>query len=409
MSLRCTGFARGASYSAGVNGANRIDTSVRVADTLLQFGKDVPPLLMGRCAPFNTLPKQSKEPYSAPVIRSRPSDANPAADTADQAPSSEVRDRPVALFVLGNGRSGTSALARVLSLCGGVLPPGLLGATSENPRGFFEPRAVIHLNQAILHHHGSSGYDMALDSYQDGAFDVDQNAVWIAKTKDYLSSLPAAPLVVIKEPKTTTVCGIWFEAARQAGFDVAAVIAVRHPAEIIGSLAKRADKQNYVKASPELTCAWWLKYSLLAERETRDVPRVFVEYSNLLDDWRREVKRISTALGIDLDVKDERTVDEFLTPDLRHHQTGEPVAEPFGADWISTVYQTLAAAARDEPWDRLELNRIFKAYAGSERGFRQALEDFRRYRNLDRLLPPFVVKLGLETLALVHRRRGTWA
>ncbi|EHB49750.1 hypothetical protein MycrhDRAFT_5137 [Mycolicibacterium rhodesiae JS60] len=315
----------------------------------------------------------------------------------------------MALFVLGNGRSGTSALAQVLALCGAALPPGLLGATSENPRGFFEPRAVIHLNQAILHDHGSSGYDMALDIHQDGEFGVDRNAVWIAKVRDYLSELPASPIVVIKEPKTTTVAKIWFEGAWQAGFDVAAVVAVRHPEEIIGSLEKRANQQNYVDSSPELTCAWWLKYSLLAERDTREVLRVFVEYTNLLDDWRREVKRISAALGVDLNVEDEAAVDGFLTPNLRHHQSRGSATEPFGTDWISTVYDALAAAARDELVNTAALDRVFAAYSASERGFRQAYDDCRRYRNLDRLLPPFVVKLGLETLALAHRRKGTWA
>jgi hypothetical protein len=343
----------------------------------------------------NSLPKPLAEPYPAAVITSRPSAENGA--------------RPLALFLLGNGRSGTSALARVLSLCGAALPPGLLGATSENPRGFFEPRAVIHLNQAILHHHGSSGYDMALDAHEQGAFDVENNAAWIAKIRAYLGGLPTAPIVVMKEPKTTLVSGMWFEAARQAGFDVAAVVAVRHPGEIIGSLATRAGRQNYVDSSPELTCAWWLKYILLAERDTRGVPRVFVEYSSLLEDWRRQVKRISTTLGIDLDTKDGGAVDEFLTPDLRHHRNRGPITEPFGTDWISTVYETLAAAARDESWDESALDRIFDAYRASERGFRTALEDSRRYHNVDRLLPPFLVKLGLGTLALAHGRKGTWA
>ena len=316
--------------------------------------------------------------------------------------------RPVALFVLGNGRSGTSALSQVLALCGASLPTELLGAMPENPRGFFEPRAVIHLNQAILHDHGSSGYDMALEPHDAGVFDIEQNGVWIAKVRDYLSGLAAAPVVVIKEAKLTAVSRIWFEGARQAGFDVAAVIAVRHPHEVIGSLASRAERQKYVKSSPELTCAWWLKYSLLAERDTRDVPRVFIEYSNLLEDWSREVKRISNTLEIDLDIEDAGAVDAFFTPTLRHHHYRGPATEPFGTDWVTTVYDTLAAAARDEPWDQSALDRVYQAYGASERGFRQAFNDVRRYRKIDRLLPGFVTKLGLGALALAHRRKGTW-
>lgn len=318
------------------------------------------------------------------------------------------RGRPVALFVLGNGRSGTSAMTQVLSLCGAALPPGLVGAIPDNPRGCFEPRAVIRLNQSMLRYHGSSGYDMALAPHDEGTFAVERNAAWVAKVRDYFGSLPAAPITVIKEPKTTAVSGIWFEGARQAGFDVGAIIAVRHPSEIIESLAQRASRQNYVKASPELTCAWWLRYSLLGERDTRGVPRVFVEFSNLLQDWRREVKRISTALGVDLDARDGHAADEFLTPTLRHHRESGPLPEPFGTDWVSTVYDTLVAAARDEPWDESELDRVYQAYGASERGFRQAFNDVRRYRDIDRLLPGFVAKLGLGALALAHGRKGTW-
>ena len=317
--------------------------------------------------------------------------------------------RPVALFVLGLGRSGTSALTRVLSLCGAALPPGLLGATSENPRGYWEPRAAIHLNEAILRRHGSSGYDLTLRMQEEGAFDAEENAACVAKIRAFLTTLPAAPLVVIKEPKMTALSGMWFEAARLAGFDVADRDCGAPPAGGHRVAGKTASRQNYVQVSPELGSAWWLKYTLLAERDTRGVPRVFVEYANLLEDWRREVKRISAALAIDLNAGMRAQSTSFSTPDLRHHRHCGPVAEPFGGDWISAVYEALRAAARDEPWDESELDRVFEAYRASERGFRTAFEDFGRYRKLNRLVLPSIVKLSLEALAIAHRRRGTWA
>ena len=368
----------------------------------------------------NTLPKPSPAPYCAAVIKSRRTATNCAGGTTTFHPATAQGDelnaqsgtaaRPVALFVIGFGRSGTSALTRVLSLCGAALPPRLLGANAHNRRGFWEPRAVIHLNEAILRRHRSSGYDLSLHAHEEGAFDVAANAAYIAKIRAYLATLPAAPLVVIKEPKLTALSGLWFEAARLAGFDIATVVAVRHPHEVTASLAKRrANNYNYVRDSPELTSAWWLTYTLLAERYTRGVPRVFVEYPNLLEDWRREVKRICVALAIDLKTRDEGAVDEFLTTDLRHHRDHGAVAEPFGSDWISTVYETLSAAARDEPWDESALDRVYEAYRASERGFRAAFEDCNRYRKLNRLIPLFLVKPSLEALALAHRRKGTWA
>lgn len=316
--------------------------------------------------------------------------------------------RPVALFVLGFGRSGTSALARVLSLCGAALPPNLLGATAENSRGFWEPRAAIHLNEVILRSRGMSAYDLALRTTT-APPSGDADATAVGKIRDFFTGLPPAPLVVIKEPKITALISLWFEGARRAGFDVAAVVAMRHPEEASASIGKRASRQNYVRPSPELSSAWWLKYTLLAERDTRDVPRVIVDFANLLDDWRREMKRISAALQIDLDPQDEATIDEFLTPSLRHHRHCGSVTEPFGTDWVSAVHTELAAASCDEPWDPSVLDRVFDAYQLSERGFRTAVEDSQRYRNLNRLMVPSLVKMGLGILALAHLRRGTWA
>jgi len=104
-------------------------------------------------------------------------------------------DRPVVLFVLGMFRSGTSAITRVLSLCGGALPAGKLGADSGNPLGYWEPRAAIVLNEAILHRHGSAFHDPTLRLLEEGAFDAEGKAACIAEIGAYLNTLPDAPRV----------------------------------------------------------------------------------------------------------------------------------------------------------------------------------------------------------------------
>jgi hypothetical protein len=312
-------------------------------------------------------------------------------------------DRRVLLFVLGAPRSGTSALTRVLSLCGATLPVGMAGADRNNLRGYWEPRAALHINNTILHRNGSTVYDTSLRLQDESGLDAAEKAACIAEIREYLATLPAAPLVVIKDPRITLLIDLWFEAARLAGFDVAAVIAVRHPQEVIAS------GEAALLAQSELASALWLKFNLLAERDSRDLPRVFVDYANFLEDWRQEVKRISTALGIDLGTRDEGTIDEFLTSDLHRQQYTGTVTEPFGTDWISVVYDALCAATRDEPWDDAALDRVYEGYRATERGFRALFENSERLHKIHRLMPPSFLKLRNEIVALMNRRSGTWA
>lgn len=311
-------------------------------------------------------------------------------------------DRPVALFVLGMARSGTSALTRVLSLCGGALPSGLIGATPANPRGFWEPRALQALNESILRRHGSAVFDPSLRLREEGAVDAEKRAASLADISTYLHALPPSPLTVIKEIRITVLSELWFEAAKAAGYDVVTVIAVRHPDEVNASVVANSP------ISEGLSGALWLKASLLAERETRDVPRVFVEYTSLLRDWRHEIRRISNALEIDLYEKNADEIDEFLSSDLRRQRSVVPVAEPFGTDWLSVVYRTFTAAAGDEQWDTDTLDRIYEQYRASENGFRTAFDDYRRLRG-SILFRPALMKLALGALAIANRRKGTWA
>jgi hypothetical protein len=312
---------------------------------------------------------------------------------------------PVILFVLGSGRSGTSALTRVLSLCGAALPAAMSGADQGNPRGYWAPRATLHLNASILRRHNSSILDPRLRLQEEDAFDAEERAACIAKIREYLTTLPAAPVVIIKDPHITLLSSMWFEAAFEAGLDVAAIIPVRHPNEVIASWS------SFIGATPELANALWLKYSLLAERCTRAVPRVFVEYNNLVADWRREVKRISTALAIDMETRDEEAIEEFLTPELLHQQDCGPVKEVPGTHWNSSVYEALHAGARDEPSDESVLDGVFEEYRTVSALFWTALEDFneRHQSVLHRLMRPSIARAIAEVKATAHRHSGTWA
>jgi hypothetical protein len=276
-----------------------------------------------------------------------------------------------AIFIFGMGRSGTSALARVLSLCGASLPERLIGANAGNPKGYWEPLDALVLNEDFLSRHGATWYDPTLRLQSDLIFDDRDRADYVDRIRTFLESCPGGRPVVLKEPRIAALSDFWFEAARRAGFALNIVIPVRHPAEVAGSLATRDG------ASLELSSALWLKYNLLAERQSRGLPRVFVEYSNLLSDWRQEVDRISAALSIVLAERDEIAIDAFLSRDLHRSRVAGPPLEVFGQPWMSGVYAQFSAAARDAPLDLQVMNEIFSAYRAGERTFRLSSNEFR--------------------------------
>jgi GT2 family glycosyltransferase len=275
------------------------------------------------------------------------------------------------VFILGMGRSGTSALTRVLALCGGALPRALLGATDGNALGHWEPADALALNETFLARNGATWYDPTLRLQGEITIPDGEKAAYVGQIQAFFRALPPAPFVVIKEPRITALSDFWFQAAREIGLAIGVVIAVRHPQEVASSLAARDT------TSPELAQTLWLKNNLLAERQSRTIPRVFVEYANLMRDWRTEVTRVASALSLDLSVRDEAAIDAFLRQDLRRQRHEGGISEVFGAPWISPVYAALSAAARDEPLDAALLDEVFGSFRASERAFRVSLDDYR--------------------------------
>jgi glycosyltransferase involved in cell wall biosynthesis len=313
-----------------------------------------------------------------------------------------MRDKQV-IFVFGMARSGTSALSRVLSLCGGALPEQLLGPNHGNPTGHWEPLEALQLNEEFLYSNGSTFYDPSLRLHEEGVVGDADKSAFIDRIVSFFDSCPHDRPLVLKEPRIVGLSDYWFEAARRSGFDAKVVIPVRHPQEVAGSLADRD------QASFELSNALWLKYNLLAERSSRHLPRVFVEYSSLLADWEREISRISEVLSVRLDNRDEDAIQGFLTTDLHRHRSNDTSTEAFGHRWIGNVYAALSAAARGADLDTGKLDEVFADYSQSERVFRNAANEFRnRFSGYPWAsdLTPFLALVVEECSGEIARRFG---
>jgi hypothetical protein len=220
-----------------------------------------------------------------------------------------------AILVLGMHRSGTSAVARMLNLCGAELGRDLLPPKQDNERGFWENSALLALHERFLDEAGLHWYDL-----------VSLPADWRegAAARNFVAALPEVlaqqfrdtPLFLAKDPRLSLLAPLWIEVLEGRAVRPVFVITVRHPDEVAASLAKR-DGFSYARSH-----LLWLQHLLEAERATRGHRRVFVHYERVLADWRAELARIAAALeiawpnaGTDID----QQIAAFITPSLRHH------------------------------------------------------------------------------------------
>ena len=234
------------------------------------------------------------------------------------------------------GRSGSSALARVLGLCGGALPLVVLPPNVSNPTGFWEPQEAIALNDEFLAEHGSSWFDARVRLTPPS---LERRRAFIERIASFLRrGFPLGGPIVLKEPRITALLDYWVEGARRVGLNVKVLHLYRDPAEVAASLAVRDS------LSADHAGALWLKYNLLAENDTRGLPRALVSYQSLLEDARGTTARCAARLGLALETGDERAaaIQSFLSRDLQHHRGSRPAMHDRQlAVWIDYVYAVM--------------------------------------------------------------------
>ena len=270
------------------------------------------------------------------------------------------------VMVTGSGRSGTSTAAGTLKKLGLTIPQPELGPDPTNPRGFFEPRWVINFHKRLLLEAGVATLDARPDA-PDRTARVGARPQVRAELRSWLEEALVGPQVVVKDPRAFWLTDLWQDSAASIGVETSYLTMLRHPAEVIGSRDTHYGSSRSAaerKARETGILAGWVNVVLLNEAASRNEPRAFVHYEDLLTDWRATMGNVATTLGLtydaDLAGSAHHPIDEFIDVNLRRVRlTWDDLdVPPQLRDLADAVWQALCELADPKGEREKVLNRM---------------------------------------------------
>ena len=272
-----------------------------------------------------------------------------------------------AIVVLGVHRSGTSALTRVLNLCGAALPKQIMPPAPDNETGFWEPAEIVAIHEELLVSAGSR-WDDVLDFPQPW-FTSDIAEYFKCRIINILrENFADTPLFVIKDPRMCLLVPLWLSVFNDFGAEPLFIIVIRNPLEVAASLEVR---NGFL---PAKSIMLWLRHFLAVERDTRGMKRVFISYEDLLNDWRGVVQRLSIEFDIHWPSHSnsvDAEIDIFLSSQLRHHVvTYEEVAARTDiVSWVKTTFDWAIRSTKGLAAASEEIDSIHEALLSADRAF----------------------------------------
>jgi len=240
-----------------------------------------------------------------------------------------------AVCVTGMHRSGTSFIAGALQFLGVTLgdPARMLKPGADNPKGYFEIKAIVQLDDELLAHLGGAwdqppvldpGWelDAGLGPFRERACAILDDTFGPESER--------APVVAWKDPRLSLLLPFW----RTVTPITTTVVVVRDPVEVAASLAVRGYPVGAAQAA-----SLWLRYVFAAA--AADPGHLLVRHNDIFDDLPGTVARVAAHLGLSApDATVETGIREHLDVGLRHHDasTASPARDNPLLDLARTVW-----------------------------------------------------------------------
>ena len=287
--------------------------------------------------------------------------------------------RRIAVLLAGMHRSGTEAVARLLSILGCDLPrTAAENDADDDEQGSPASQGIINLNDELLAAAGAAWDDWRpFDAGHDGPPDAER---FRARARAALGDeFGNSRFFVLADPRLCRLLGFWAQAVTDFGTHPVVVSPIRSPLDVAASLEALDGLDPSVAHVPQLL---WLRYVLDAERSSRPLTRAFLRYEELVDNPHAVVARLGEALGVAWSRRPayadvEMEIDERVTP-ARRRRTPADAGLPEGpglSDWARSSFAILDRWTRGDvrETDSAALDSIRRAFDAAAPAFSRAV------------------------------------
>lgn len=213
------------------------------------------------------------------------------------------------VLVLGPGRTGSSITTKLLMQLGCELGNELLGASeNSNPLGHFENMKVLRFHEKLLSSASTNWNDPSLmtdnNFIRQHRFKIEEEIKELLNELVFIDNITA-----LKEPRISILIDLWEPILNEFDGSVKVVLTIRHPSEVAMSLLRRDG------LDVTLGLHYWIRAMLNGIRYARNVPNLFLFYTQLVDFPDIVANELEKFIGIASAKRNHLSID---VSDIKH-------------------------------------------------------------------------------------------
>ncbi|MBA2658339.1 MAG: hypothetical protein H0U72_01955 [Nitrosospira sp.] len=288
-----------------------------------------------------------------------------------------------ALIILGMHRSGTSLLTGLLSHVGVRMGKRLYAPQKDvNEKGFWEHEDIVDTHDELLLNLSSQWDDLL--PLSDKWWEGDVVKPFIDRLNKLVRrDFSTAYVWALKDPRMCRLLPLWFPIFADQRIRPTFVCMNRNPFEVVASLQKRDH------FSKEKALVLWLSHSLYAEFYSRGLPRVFIEFDEVVKNPAEVLLKIEQESNLVFPIPINEAcekINSFVSPGLRHHKADATLQQPQEPlpRMAYDLYRTFSERARDDKDSYEVIDSIAADFNAYQKKWSPELVEQIRYLNQER-------------------------